>query len=108
MLYEVITLNAMGIHELIYPESLAAKEIVASVKQTVTRQSIEFSGGKLLLLGVKVRKNAAILNKTFEELALENQHLLVVAIKRGSETIIPKGSDSVYDGDVVFIVTTPA
>ena len=31
-------LNNLGIHELIYPESLAAKEIVASVKQTGTRQ----------------------------------------------------------------------
>ena len=101
-------LNNMGIHELIYPESLAAKEIVASVKQTVTRQSIEFSGGKLALLGIKVRENATILNKTFEELAIENQHLLVVAIKRENETIIPKGSDSIKDGDVVFFVTTPA
>ena len=101
-------LNNMGIHELIYPESLAAKEIIASVKQTVTRQSIEFSGGKLLLLGIKVRENALILNKTFEELAMENQHLLVVAIKRENETIIPKGSDFIKNGDVVFFVTTPA
>jgi len=101
-------LNNMGIHELIYPESLAAKEIIASVKQTVTRQSIEFSGGKLLLLGIKVRENASILNQTFEELAVQNQHLLVVAIKRENETIIPKGSDSIKNGDVVFFVTTPA
>ena len=101
-------LNNMGIHELIYPESLAAKEIIASVKQTVTRQSIEFSGGKLVLLGIKVRDNATILNKTFEELALENQHLLVVAIKRDNDTIIPKGTDSIKAGDVVFFVTTPA
>jgi trk system potassium uptake protein TrkA len=38
-------LNNLGIHELIYPESLAAKEIIASVKQTGTRQMIEFSNG---------------------------------------------------------------
>jgi trk system potassium uptake protein TrkA len=101
-------LNNMGIHELIYPESLAAKEIVASVKQTVTRQLIEFSNGKLLLLGIKVRDNAPILNKTFEELAIEYQHLLVVAIKRDNETIIPNGHDSIKNDDVVFFITTPA
>jgi trk system potassium uptake protein len=99
-------LNNMGIHELIYPESLAAKEIVASVKQTGTRQLIEFSQGKLMLLGIKVRDNAPILNKTFEELSRENEHLLVVAINRENETIIPKGSDFIMDGDIVFFVAT--
>ncbi len=101
-------LNDMGINELIYPESLAAKEIVASVKQTVTRQLIEFSNGKLLLMGIKVRDNAPILNKTFEQLSIDYQHLLVVAIKRENETIIPNGNDSIQTDDVVFFVTTPA
>ena len=99
-------LNNLGIHELIYPESLAAKEIVASVKQTGTRQLIEFSNGKLLLLGIKVRENAPILNKTFVELSKENKHILVVAINRDNITIIPKGTDFVKNGDIVFFVTT--
>lgn len=103
--YRAKLLN-LGIHELIYPESLAAKEIVASVKQTGTRQLIEFSGGKLLLLGIKVRSNAPVLNKTFEQLSKENQQLLVVAINRDNVTIIPKGSDSIKAGDIVFFVTT--
>ena len=101
-------LNNLGINELIYPESLAAKEIVASVKQTGTRQMIEFSNGKLILLGIKVREGAKILNKTFEELSQENEHILVVAINRGNETIIPKGTDFVKNGDIVFFITTRA
>lgn len=99
-------LNNLGINELIYPESLAAKEIVASIKQTGTRQLIEFSNGKLLLLGIKVRQDAPILNKTFEELAQENEHILVVAINRDNETIIPNGNDFIKDGDIVFFITT--
>jgi trk system potassium uptake protein len=99
-------LNNLGIHELIYPESLAAKEIIASVKQTGTRQMIEFSNGKLILLGIKVRENAPILNKTFEELSQGNHNILVVAISRGNETIIPNGHDFIKNGDIVFFVTT--
>lgn len=99
-------LKRLGIHELIYPESLAAKEIVASVKQTGTRQLIEFSNGKLLLLGIKVRENALILNKTFEELSQNYDFILVVAINREGKTIIPKGSDFIQDGDIVFFITT--
>ena len=99
-------LNNLGIYEIIYPESLAAKEIVASVKQTGTRQLIEFSNGKLLLLGIKVRENAPILNKTFIEISQENECILVVAINRDSVTIIPKGTDFIKNGDIVFFVTT--
>lgn len=98
----------MGINELIYPESLAAKEIVASVKHTGTRQMIEFSSGKLILLGIKVREDALILNRTFEELANENEHILVVAINRNNVTIIPKGTDYIEAGDIVFFITTRA
>lgn len=100
-------LKNMGIHELIYPESLAAKEIVASIKQTVTRQLIEFSSGKLILMGIKVRENALILNKSLEELGLKNHKISVVAINRDNVTIIPKGKDSILNGDIVFFVTTP-
>jgi trk system potassium uptake protein len=99
-------LNNLGINELIYPESLAAKEIVASIKQTGTRQLIEFSNGKLLLLGIKVREDAPILNTPFEELNLEEEQILVVAINREGQTIIPKGSDYLINGDVVFFITS--
>jgi trk system potassium uptake protein TrkA len=101
-------LARLGINELIYPESLAAKEIVASIKQTGTRQLIEFSNGKLLLLGVKVRSNAPILNKTFEELSYQNEGILAAAINRKGKTIIPQGKDCICDGDIVFFITTRA
>ncbi len=99
-------LNNLGIHELIYPESLAAKEIIASIKQTGTRQLIEFSHGKLILMGIKVRENAPILNRTFEELSDEFNSILVVAINRDNITIIPKGDDFVMAEDIVFFITT--
>ncbi|MDR2911075.1 MAG: Trk system potassium transporter TrkA [Bacteroidales bacterium] len=101
-------LRNLGIHELIYPESLAAKEIVTSLKQPGTRQIIEFSNGKLILLGIKVRENAQILNKTFEELSKEINNIFVVAINRNNETIIPNGHDFIKNGDIVFFVTTRA
>ncbi|HOO85403.1 MAG TPA: NAD-binding protein, partial [Prolixibacteraceae bacterium] len=56
--------QAMGVDELIYPETLAAKEIIASVKQPGARVMHEFSGGKLILFGIKIRENADIVNKS--------------------------------------------
>ena len=96
----------LGVDELIYPESLAGKEIASSVKQVGTRQLIEFSGGKLILMGIKIRENAPVLNKTFEELAYIESEIRAVAINRENKTIIPHGKDYVRSGDIIFFITT--
>lgn len=99
--------QAMGVDELIYPETLAAKEIVASVKQPSARVMHEFSDGKLILIGIKIRENAPIVNKTLIEIALISQEFRAVAITRNDETIIPHGRDLILAGDIAYFVTTP-
>ncbi len=101
-------LKALGINELIYPESLAAKEIVSSVKLTETRQFFEFSSGKLILIGIKIRGNAPIVDHTLEDLASELENIVAVAITRGHKTIIPDGRDQIKDEDIVYFVTDRA
>ncbi|HPT31393.1 MAG TPA: Trk system potassium transporter TrkA [Prolixibacteraceae bacterium] len=99
-------LRNMGVHELIFPESLAAKEIVSSLKYTGTRQLFEFSGGKLILMGIKIRGNAPILKRTFDELSSELEEIIAVAINRDNKNIIPDGKDRVEEGDLVYFLTT--
>lgn len=95
----------LGIDSLIYPEMLAAKEIVSSLKISWIRQSWEFGGGALLLFGSKVRENAPILDIKLEELKKEVP-FHIVAIKRGNGTIIPRGYDCIKLYDIVYITTT--
>ena len=95
----------LGIDSLIYPEMLAAKEIVSSLKISWIRQSWEFGGGALLLFGSKVREKATILDIKLEELKKEVP-FHIVAIKRGNETIIPRGYDCIKLYDIVYITTT--
>jgi len=99
-------LKNLGVHELIFPESLAAKEIVSSLKYTGTRQLFEFSGGKLILMGIKIRENAPIIKRTFDELAGEMAEIMAVAINRKDKNIIPDGKDMIIDGDIVYFLTT--
>ena len=63
--------------------------------------------GALILLGVKVRENALILNKPLKELCGADAPYHIVAIKRGDETLIPHGNHSLIAGDVVYFMTTP-
>lgn len=96
----------LGVDSLIYPEMLAAKEIVDAVKMSWIRQWWEFAGGALVLLGTKMKETAEILNVPLHELGERNIPFHIVAIKRGSETIIPRGDDTIILNDIVYFTTT--
>ena len=96
----------LGVVSLIYPEMLAAKEIVSSMRMSWVRQWWEFCGGALILIGTKMREKAEILNIPLYELGGPNIPYHVVAIKRGTETIIPRGDDVIKLHDIVYFTTT--
>jgi trk system potassium uptake protein len=99
----------MGIDRMIYPEKIAAKEIVSLIRQTGTTQIFEFSGGKLKLFVVNLEDTAPIVNKTLREATSmsKSTEYRAVAITRGNETIIPSGDDVMLPGDQVYVITSP-
>ena len=97
----------LGVDSLIYPELLAAKEIVSALKRGWVRQYVEFSDGALVLLATKLRENAPIVNKTIEEaFDKENSTVRIIMIKRLGMDIIAKGKDKILAGDIVYFITT--
>lgn len=97
--------NSLGIDSLIYPEQLAAEEIATNIKYSWMRQMLEFGNGALVMIGVKIRDNAEIINIPFRELTRDIPYH-VVAIQRGDETIIPRGNDVIQAEDLVCFMTT--
>ena len=97
---------SLGVDSLIYPEMLAARDIVDAVRMSWIRQWWEFAGGALVLLGTKLRASAEILNVPLHELGGRNIPFHIVAIKRGNETIIPRGDDYIRANDIVYFTTT--
>ena len=83
----------------------AAKEIADGLHLSWIRQWWEFNGGALVMLGVKLRENALILNTPIFQLQKE-QPYHIVTIKRMGETIIPSGSDELEAGDIVYFMTS--
>lgn len=98
----------LGIHSLIYPELLAAREIVNSLQRPWARQWYQFCDGKLVLVGVKVREGAPILRKPMSDVFREMKDLRVAAIKRHNTTLIPSGKDMVLPGDLVYYIAKPS
>ncbi|MCL1938402.1 MAG: Trk system potassium transporter TrkA [Candidatus Azobacteroides sp.] len=96
----------LGVDSLICPETLVAEEIISTLKQPWTRQWWEIANGKLVLIGVKVRENSPIVNKSLKELNNERRIYHIVAVKRERDTIIPHGSDQILPGDLVYFTVT--
>jgi len=96
----------LGVQHLIYPEMLAAKEIVESLSTSWLRQNLSFCNDALILLGIKVRSNAVIVNKQFSTGFFDHGKYRVVSIKRNNKTIIPIGSDQILENDIVYFITT--
>lgn len=97
--------KSLGVDSLIYPEQLAAEEIATNIRYSWMRQMLEFGDGALVMVGVKVRNNASILNIPFKELVRDIPYH-IVAIQRGDETIIPRGNDVILPEDLVCFMTT--
>jgi len=97
----------LGVDYLIYPELLASKEIVTSLASTWLRQNMSFCNGELILLGIKVRDNAQIVNKKFVSGFFDHRKYRIVAIKRNNNTIIPGGADEIKADDIVYFITRP-
>lgn len=96
----------IGVNSLIYPEYLAAQEIITALNRTWVRHWFEMYGGKLILVGVKLRDNARLIGLRMRDLGSLGHHFHVSAIKRGRETIIPRGEDMIQAGDILYFTTT--
>ena len=98
--------SKLGIDSLIYPENLAAYDIVNGLKMSWVRQRWDVHGGALVMLGIKLRETCEILNQPLKDLCKPDTPYYIVAIKRGGETIIPRGNDELKTFDLAYFMTT--
>ena len=95
----------LGIHSMIYPELIAAREIAMSLKTPWARFWWELCNGTVILAAAKVRDNAPIVNTFLYDLPQSSKQFHMVAIKRNSQTLIPKGSDQILPDDILYFTT---
>ncbi len=96
----------LGVDSLIYPEVLAAIDITNGLKLSWVRQRWDVHDGALILLGIKLREAAEILNQPLRNLCGPDDPYHVVAIKRNGDTLIPGGMDELKVNDLVYFMTT--
>lgn len=97
------TMENIGVNHLIYPEYLAAREIITSLEHSWVRNWFELHDGQIILVGVRLRDNAPLAGMQLKEFASASTNFHVSAIRRNYETIIPRGDDRMLPGDILYI-----
>ena len=98
--------HQMGASSIIYPELLAAKDIINGLKMSWVRQRWDVHDGALVMLGIKLRESCEILDRPLKEISGPDDPYHVVAIKHNDETIIPGGNDTLQLYDLAYFMTT--
>lgn len=104
-----IKFSEIGIDFMIYPEELAAREMVNLILRSAATDVMDFEGGKLSVIGLRLDKDAPVIRKTIVDIAkeFESFDFRIVALHRNFRTIIPKGNDRFLPNDQVFVITRP-
>ncbi len=93
----IIRPERFGIDLVIHPEKAACQEIVRLVRRAYATQVMEFEGGRLQLLGIRLHEESPIIGKSVRELCEAE-----VGFKFGVVTITRNGDSYVPWGDFVF------
>ena len=96
----------VGITSIVFPEMLAARDITNGLKMSWVRQRLDVHNGGLVMLGIKLRESCEILNQPLKDISGPNDPYHIVAIKRGDDTIIPRGDDELKLYDLAYFMTT--
>lgn len=104
-----VSFSEIGIDFMIYPEELAAREMVNLILRSAATDVMDFEGGKLSVIGLRLDKDAPVIKRTIVDIAkeFESFDFRIVALHRNFRTIIPKGNDRFLPNDQVFVITRP-
>lgn len=102
----ILTAKDLGVDLFIHPEEEVIEEIVRLLMRASASEIVEFEGGKVVVVGLKLDAQCPNLNKPLKEIGSEEErkNLRVVAMLKGEKTIIPTGEDYLSKNDQVFIV----
>lgn len=98
--------KSIGVNYTIYPEYLAATEIITALEHTWARHWFELHNGEIFLIGVKVNTSAKFIGLPLKDITRQNHFFHVSAIRRRNETIIPRGDDVILENDILYLTAT--
>ena len=104
-----LSTEELGVDHFIHPEKETADTIVRLVRQASATNVVDFEGGKVRLVGVRLQPGSPLLRTPLMQLVSNygDPPMRIVAIARNQVTMIPRGEDEMIPGDHVFAMCDP-
>jgi len=94
------------VDELINPEQVAAQAIVKAIEAPGACEVADFANGRILLRAFDISEKSPLCGLKIEEVKNEDfpWPLLIIAIMRDSDVLIPKGNTSIKASDRIYVL----
>lgn len=89
------------------PDEETAQEVLALIEMPGASEVAKLGNGEVFAIGARVPADAPIVGKSLIEIGVENEpewDFIVSTIRRGQETVIPRGDYVIEAGDLVRVV----
>ncbi len=98
--------RTLGLDTVVNPDEEAVRAIERLMAVPDAEDVLEFAGGRLKIVGLRLDAQAMAAGKTLAQLRLHpsTASLVVAAIFRGERLIVPSGVDTLMAGDLVYLV----
>ena len=97
----------LGLSMAINPERQTANHIAGILSIPSALDVKTFFKGRLQLVSIKVTENCNLKGHSINSLSKITENIIVCAIKRDGETIIPKGTTKIHENDILHVTGTP-
>jgi trk system potassium uptake protein TrkA len=101
---ELFSQDLLGVDSIINPESLMAKSILNLMEVPGASEVIDFVEGRVKLIGFRINKDSPIAGRQLLSFSGLEEKLLVGAIVRENQVLIPQGNDTIKADDLVYVV----
>ncbi|HDH06073.1 MAG TPA: Trk system potassium transporter TrkA [Nitrospirae bacterium] len=98
-----VLLQSLGINPAISPEIEAARAVIRLIEVPFAADVEDFEDGKVKVIGFRIPPDSKLLGKVFKDLNLTNPKILIGAIQRGDNIIIPTGNDTLRKNDIIYL-----
>jgi len=106
--YEIFKKGNLNIDLTINPEFEAVSSILKLLDVPGATDVVDFNEGRVKLIGCKVQNHIFSKGLRLDELSSKCRipEMVVAAIYRSGEVIIPRGKDKIFNDDFVYTITT--
>lgn len=93
----------IGAHVMENPSSAVAEYLYRVLQRPSIQDFMSIGDGGAEIFEIMVTGKAAVVGKTLDDLKLPHKDVLIVAIVRGEEIILPRGDTVIKEGDSVTV-----